>query len=224
MPKNQVDKPMTSAFFDLDNTLVTKSTGLLYYKYLRQKGYASIFDTMKALYFWLRYRMNSLDIKSLAEREVRKVAGMSERAMIELCDRWFHDMVRHYISSRAIETVNKHREQGHMLAILSAATPYTVNPVKKFLKIDHGLCTHLVVKDGCFTGELVEPYCYGEGKLYWAKRFAQENGIDLKDAYFYTDSYTDLPVLEHVGMPRPVNPDRLLEAEANRRGWPITRF
>jgi HAD superfamily hydrolase (TIGR01490 family) len=215
---------MTGVFFDLDNTLVTKSTGLLYYRYLRQKGYATILDSIKAVYFWLRYRMNSLDIKSLAEREVRKVTGMSERAMIELCDRWFHDMVRHYISPRAIEVVNEHRAKGHIMAILSAATPYTVNPVKKFLQIDHGLCTNLVVKDGIFTGELIEPYCYGEGKLYWAEGFAKEMGLDLKDCYFYTDSYTDLPVLERVGMPRPVNPDRLLEAEANRRGWSITAF
>lgn len=215
---------MTGVFFDLDNTLVTKSTGLLYYRYLRQKGHASFTDTLKALYFWLRYRMNSLDIKSLAEREVRKVTGMSERAMIELCDRWFHDMVRYYISPRAIEAVNEHRAKGHLLAILSAATPYTVNPVKKFLRIEHGLCTRLEVAEGRFTGRLVEPYCYGEGKLYWAERFVNKLGVRLEDFYFYTDSYTDLPVLERVGMPRPVNPDRLLEAEANRRGWPITRF
>jgi HAD superfamily hydrolase (TIGR01490 family) len=215
---------MTGVFFDLDNTLVTKSTGLLYYKYLRKKGHASVFDTMKALYFWLRYRMNSIDIKALAEREVRKVAGMSENAMIELCERWFQEMVRHYISPRAIEVVNDHRAKGHVLAILSAATAYTVNPVKRHLGIDHGLCTHLVVKDGRFTGELVEPYCYGEGKIYWAERFLNERELSFENCYFYTDSYTDLPMLERVGMPRPVNPDRMLEAVANRRGWPITRF
>ncbi|RJP23845.1 MAG: HAD family hydrolase [Candidatus Abyssobacteria bacterium SURF_5] len=215
---------MTGVFFDLDNTLITKSTGLLWYKFLRQNGRASFLDTAKALYFWLRYRMNTLDIRSLAEREVRKITGMSEPEMIELCDRWFHEMVRHYISPRAVEVVNQHRAKGHVLAILSAATPYTVNPVKKYLRIDHGLCTHLIVKDGCFTGKLVEPYCYGEGKLYWAEQFANEKGLNLSDCYFYTDSYTDLPVLERVGYPCPVNPDRMLEAEAARRGWSVTRF
>ncbi len=215
---------MTCVFFDLDNTLVNQSTGLLYYKYLRKKGRASVFDTLKTLYFWIRYRMNSIDIKAVAEREVRKVAGMSERAMVELCDRWFDEMVRFHISPRAVKAVNEHRAQGHMLAILSAATPYTVNPVKRHLKIEHGLCTHLEVQDGRFTGRLVEPYCYGEGKIYWAERFTKENGLSLQDCYFYTDSYTDMPMLERVGMPRPVNPDRRLEAEAHRRGWPITKF
>ncbi|RJP72707.1 MAG: HAD family hydrolase [Candidatus Abyssobacteria bacterium SURF_17] len=215
---------MTCAFFDLDHTLVSTSTGLLWYKYLRKKGHASVFDTLKALYAYFRYRMNSLDIKTLAEREVRKVTGISERTMIEMCERWFHDMVKQHISPRAVEVVNEHRAKGHVLAILSAATPYTVDPVKRHLGIDHGICTHLDVKEGRFTGKLVEPYCYGEGKIYWAERFADESGLSLSDCYFYTDSFTDLPMLERVGMPRPVNPDRLLEAEAHKRGWPIVKF
>jgi len=90
--------------------------------------------------------------------------------------------------------------------------------------IEHGICTNLVIRDGRFTGELVEPYCYGEGKIYWAERFASENGISLDDSYFYTDSYTDLPMLEKVGRPMIVNPDALLQAEAEKRGWPIVRF
>ncbi|UCD58555.1 MAG: HAD family hydrolase [Candidatus Hydrogenedentota bacterium] len=215
---------MTGAFFDLDNTLVSKSTGLLYYRYLRKKGHTSVFDTVKALYAYIRYRMNSLDIRTLAEREVRRVAGMSEEAMVELCERWFDEMVKRHISPRAVEVVNEHRSKGHLLAILSAATPYAVGPVRRHLGIEHGICTHLVVRDGRFTGELVEPYCYGEGKVYWAKRFAKEHELRLEDCYFYTDSFTDLPMLEKVGMPRTVNPDRLLEAEARERGWPIMRF
>jgi len=215
---------MTCVFFDLDNTIVSKSTGVLYYKYLRRKGLASRRDTFKVLYAFIRYRMNSLDIRALAEKEVSKVAGMTEEAMIKLCDRWFDEMVRHYISPRAREAVNDHRAKGHMLAILSAATPYTVNPVKNHLGIEHGICTQLAVQDGRFTGELVKPYCYGKGKTYWAERFIREKGLRFDDCYFYTDSYTDMPMLERVGMPRAVNPDRLLKAEARRRNWPILKF
>jgi putative phosphoserine phosphatase/1-acylglycerol-3-phosphate O-acyltransferase len=215
---------MTGVFFDLDNTLVSKSTGLLWYKYLRRKGHASLFSIMKIVLAYFRYRRNSLDIKSLAESEVKKVEGMSEEKMIALCERWFDEMVRHYIYPRAVEVIDEHRSKGHVLAILSAATPYTVNPVKRHLGIDHGICTRLVVRDGHFTGEIVEPYCYGKGKIHWATRFAEKHGLRLENCYFYTDSYTDLPMLESVGMPRPVNSDRLLEAEAKKRGWPLTRF
>ena len=215
---------MKAAFFDFDHTIISKSSGLLWYKYMREKGHTSILDIVKAAYAYLLYRRNSLDIKALAEKEMKKVVGVREDAMIEMCQQWFDEMVKHYIYPRAIEVVNEHREQGHTLAILTAATVYAIGPVKEYLGIEHGICTNLVVKDGLFTGELVEPYCYGEGKPYWAELFADENNLRLEDCYFYTDSYTDMPMLELVGMPRPVNPDKMLRAEAQRRGWPIINF
>ncbi len=178
----------------------------------------------KIVLAYVRYRRNSLDIRTLAEKEVKKVTGMSEEEMIKICERWFDEMVKHYIYPRAVEVVTEHRAKGHMLVILSAATPYTVNPVMKHLGIEHGICTHLEVENGLFTGKIVEPYCYGEGKIYWAERFVKEKGLHFEDCYFYTDSYTDLPMLEKVGMPRPVNSDRLLEAEAQKRDWPTMKF
>jgi putative phosphoserine phosphatase/1-acylglycerol-3-phosphate O-acyltransferase len=86
------------------------------------------------------------------------------------------------------------------------------------------ICTRLEVADGRFTGRIVEPICHGRGKLYWARRFCTEKGIDLAGSYFYTDSIRDLPTLEAVGHPRPVNPDRQLLREARQRGWPVQRF
>jgi len=221
---DEINPTIVAAFFDLDNTVVSTSTGILWYKYLRKKGHASFWGVAKVLFAYLRYRRNTLDIRALAEKEVKRVAGMPEKQMIELCDRWFDDMVKHYIYPRAVEVIDEHKAQGHELAILSAATLYAVNPVKRHLGIEHGLCTRLEVRDERFTGKLVKPYCYGEGKIYWAELFAKESGVSLEDSYFYTDSYSDLPMLEKVGKPRVVNPDRLLEEEAKRRDWPILRF
>jgi HAD superfamily hydrolase (TIGR01490 family) len=215
---------MICAFFDLDNTLISKSSGVLWYQYLRKKGHVSTFGIFKAFYAYLLYRRNSLDIKALAEKEMKKVVGLPEEAMLDMCEKWFDEMVKHYIYPRAVEVVAEHRARGHMLAILSAATTYAVGPVKKHLDIEHDICTHLVVKDGCFTGEIVEPYCYGEGKPYWARKFMKENDLRLEDCYFYTDSYTDMPMLELVGKPMAANPDSLLKAEAEKRGWPIIKF
>ena len=214
----------TTAFFDLDNTIVRTSTGILWFRYMRRKGHTSSWEVVKAFYAYMRYRRNSLDIESLAEREVKRLANTSEEKMIEISEQWFDEMVKGYIYPRAIEVVNDHKAKGHKLAILSAATIYAVGPVKRYLGIEHGLCTRLAINDGVFTGELVEPYCYGKGKIYWAERFAEENGISLDNSYFYTDSFTDLPMLERVGMPQIVNPDKLLEAEAKKRGWPIVSF
>jgi putative phosphoserine phosphatase/1-acylglycerol-3-phosphate O-acyltransferase len=108
--------------------------------------------------------------------------------------------------------------------LLTSATRYLAGPLAADLGIDHMLVTQLTVENGRFTGEAVRPVCYGEGKTYWAERFAAAHGIDLARSYFYTDSITDLPVLERVGEPRIVNPDPRLGRLAARRGWPIFRF
>ena len=78
-----------------------------------------------------------------------------------------------------------------------------------------------MVRDGLFTGEAVRPLCYGAGKVHWVRELAERHGVDLASSYFYTDSVTDLPVLEPVGHPRIVNPDVPLRRVARRRGWPI---
>jgi len=121
-------------------------------------------------------------------------------------------------------TVAAHRRAGHLLVILTSATRYLAEPVAADLGIEHLLVTQLLVRDGRFTGEAVRPLCYGEGKTYWAERFAAAQGVDLGRSYFYTDSITDLPVLERVGEPRIVNPDPRLRRVAGRRGWPVLQL
>jgi len=107
------------------------------------------------------------------------------------------------------------------LVVLSAASVYVVKPLAERLNIPDYLCTYLEVKDGRFTGRLVEPVCFGPGKLLLAEEFAARNSIDLGQSYFYSDGYEDLPMLERVGHPVAVNPDRRLRRLAERRGWPI---
>ena len=86
------------------------------------------------------------------------------------------------------------------------------------------VCTHLVSEDGRLTGEVMPPVCYGPGKVVWGERFAAEHGVDLSASYFYTDSISDLPLLERVGQPVAVNPDPRLRRLARKRGWPIESF
>jgi putative phosphoserine phosphatase/1-acylglycerol-3-phosphate O-acyltransferase len=120
-------------------------------------------------------------------------------------------------------TVEAHRRVGHVIAVLTSATRYLAEPLAADLGIEHVIVTQLVVDGGRFTGEVVRPICYGPGKIYWAERFATAHGVDLGRSWFYTDSITDLPVLERVGHPRVVNPDPRLRRAAQRRGWPVVR-
>jgi putative phosphoserine phosphatase/1-acylglycerol-3-phosphate O-acyltransferase len=90
--------------------------------------------------------------------------------------------------------------------------------------ISHVLCTRLEVENGIFTGRVVHPTCYGEGKAQAARRLAAEHDLDLEESYSYTDSHEDLPLLEAVGKPRPLNPNRRLAQLAKERRWPVRRF
>ena len=120
--------------------------------------------------------------------------------------------------------MHAHRRRNHTLAVVSSATRYQVEPLARDLGIEHVLCTRLEVRDGRFTGGVAPPLCYGEGKAEAARGLAASRGVDLDESFFYTDSDEDLPLLEHVGNPRPTNPNRRLAAIAARRGWPAGRF
>ena len=109
-------------------------------------------------------------------------------------------------------------------AIVSGATKFVVRPLAARLGIRHMLYTRLEVEDGCFTGRVVDPICFEEGKIYWLQQLIEEEGIDLAKSYFYTDSITDRPLLDLVAHPIAVNPDPMLYREAVRRSWPVRFF
>ena len=91
----------------------------------------------------------------------------------------------------------------------------------KQVGIEHVLCTQLEVESGQLTGRLAAPLCYGRGKVDCALDWAKPRGVELTESIFYTDSVTDLPMLEEVGEPRVINPDPRLERVARQRGWSI---
>jgi putative phosphoserine phosphatase/1-acylglycerol-3-phosphate O-acyltransferase len=111
-----------------------------------------------------------------------------------------------------------------VVAIVSGATAFVVRPIAAHLGIEHILYTRLEVENGLFTGRVIEPICFEEGKIYWLQQFIEEQGIDLAKSYFYTDSITDLPLLDLVGHPVATNPDPLLYRTAVKRRWPVRFF
>ena len=216
--------PAIVAFFDLDRTLIGKSSGELYLRTLKNRGFVSKWTLAKILATTALYGMNVLRPEWLMEKAASWYRGESEQEMIAFCRDWFHDTVKDYLYTRAIERVRQHREQGHLVSLLTAATYYVAEPTGRFTGIPQLLCTRMEVRNGRFTGRLQKPLCLGKGKLYWAIEFFKAHGASLERSFFYTDSIRDLPALEGVGNPRPVNPDRALERIARKRGWPVERF
>jgi HAD superfamily hydrolase (TIGR01490 family) len=210
-----------AAFFDIDGTLIAKNSGALYMKFLRQRGEIRRRDALRTVYYFLRYRLNLLDIEHAVERSSHWIRGRSEEEIAAHCRIWYRDMVRQYVQPEMVRRVQEHKAEGHVVAILSSTTNYLADPLAEDLGIEHLLVSRLVVSDGCFTGEAQRPICYGNGKIYWARRFATEHAVDLGASFFYTDSVTDLPMLEIVGHPQIVNPDPFLRRAARRRGWTV---
>ena len=212
-----------AALFDIDGTLLARNTAPLYMNHLRRTGQARRRDLARTLYYLFWYKLGLLDVRSALEVSMAFVRGKDEAAMVADCVGWYGEAVRPYVFPGMAAQVAAHREAGHVLALLTSATRYLAEPLGADLGIEHHLVTQLVVRDGRFTGEVVQPVCYGRGKVYWAERFAAEHGVDLAASFFYTDSITDLPLLDRVGHPRVVHPDPRLRRLAQRRGWQVLR-
>jgi HAD superfamily hydrolase (TIGR01490 family) len=182
-------------------------------------------ELVRASWWGLLTTLGVVDMHNLIPRLLADAAGDDEQEMRDQCDRWFVTDVLPHLTERGKQKVADHQAQGHVVAIVSASTQYVVGPMAAYLGIaEQYVCTYLESSDGKLTGQVVPPVCYGEGKLLCAEQFAADHGVDLSASYFYTDSISDLPLLERVGHPVAVNPDLRLRRLARKRGWPIEMF
>lgn len=216
---------MRAALFDMDRTLVRKETASLYVRYQRAIGEADRRDALRVLYWVAQYTLGIIDAPVVAARAARSLEGMHEAVMAARCDDWFRRMVEPHVCDLGRRAVAAHRALGEVTAIVTGASPYAARPLARRLGIEHVVASELEVDPaGRFTGRFVEPLCFGEGKLERARRLARELGFALEEATFYSDSYTDLPLLERVREPIVVNPDPRLARIARRRRWRIERW
>ena len=213
------------ALFDMDRTLVRRETASLYIRYQRELGEATLKDTLRVGVWVLQYTLGVIDAVSVAERALAQFEGMSEEILAMRCEGWFKRYVEVHVSDRARTVVAEHLAQGDLCAIVTGASPYAARPLARSLAIPHVVASELEVDEhGRFTGRPKYPLCYGDGKLERASLLARELGFSLHDAVFYSDSITDLPLLEAVGVAVCVNPDLRLKRIAKKRGWRIEEW
>jgi len=215
----------TAAFFDLDDTLLCENSGRLWAKAMFDDGRFKLADLALTTYTLLLHKLTLLNPREVAAKALEIMKGQSEQLFIEECDRWFHRYVREHISADAMEQVRWHRRRGDRVYLLSASTRYVCDPVSRWLELDGYVCTRLETgTDGRFTGRILEPMCYGDGKRECMEVFAREKEIDLNRSFFYSDSLSDITALEAVAHPVAVNPDPFLFKEAVKRGWALMHF
>jgi HAD superfamily hydrolase (TIGR01490 family) len=217
-------RPRIGAFFDMDKTLIAENSGTLLMKHRYAQGEIGNLDLLKGIAVYLQYKLGVLDIRSWAQSVLAEYRGKREDEIEKQAREWFDEKVAATLYPEAEQLVREHDAAGHVVAIVSGATKFIVRPLAERLGIPHMLYTRLEVDDGCFTGRVIDPICFEEGKIYWLQQLIEEEGIDLAKSYFYTDSITDRPLLDLVAHPIAVNPDPMLYREAVRRNWPVRFF
>jgi putative phosphoserine phosphatase/1-acylglycerol-3-phosphate O-acyltransferase len=212
------------AFFDLDQTLLAGFSATSFFRERLVSGRVSPRELGESFLGALSFGLGRTGFSGFMAATTAAYRGLAESVLEEIGQEVFekHLATAIYPESRAL--VKAHQEMGHTVAIISSATPYQADPLARDLGISHVLCTRLEVENGIFTGRVVHPTCYGEGKAQAARRLAAEHDLDLEESYSYTDSHEDLPLLEAVGKPRPLNPNRRLAQLAKERHWPVRRF
>jgi HAD superfamily hydrolase (TIGR01490 family) len=215
-----------AAFFDLDKTLISRSSTLAFSRPFYEHGLIS----------------RSMMIRSALAQAVFKRAGAGQLQMerirtqaSQLCRGWPAESVREivrdnletiivpHVYDEARELVAGHHAAGRDVIVVSASGHEVVDPIGALLGADTVIATQMVIADGRYTGE-VAFYAFGEAKAAKMRELAATRGYTLADCYAYSDSITDLPMLAAVGHPTAVNPDRSLRRAAARRGWPIQDF
>lgn len=213
---------MAIAFFDLDRTIFAANSGSLWIKSELGLGHISRFQALRASFWVLRYQLGFASIEDALLRAISFLAGTGEREIRDRTTEFYRMQLRQLFRPGARQALEGHRQQGDQLVLLTSSSNYLSELVSEELKLDDYLCNRFEVDArGLHTGKLLGDLCYGAGKLSFAKAFAASRGVALADCTFYTDSFSDLPVLKAVGRPVAVNPDRRLRAEARRRGWKV---
>lgn len=215
-----------AAFFDLDKTIIATSSAFAYGREFLHNGLITPQDAMSLSLAKASYMLagqSSAQMDSTRDQLTSMVAGWSEKQVREIVHDTMHTVLIPAIYSEARELIQAHQAAGHEVIIISASARQLVEPIAAELGVDKVISTELEIVDGKFTGT-VEFYCKGSAKADAITGLVDECGYNLQDSFAYSDSATDAPMLELVGHPVAVNPDRALKKIALESGWEIRSF
>lgn len=215
-----------AAFFDLDKTIIARSSAYAFNRRFLEMGLISPTTMMQLAFSHAMYMSQGHDddqMESAREQLSAMVAGHKADELRKVATESLETSITPYIYAEALELIRKHQRQGQRVYIVSASAREVVEPIAELLGVDHVVATDLEKKDGVFTGG-VTFFCRGENKAIKVREIAEEYGHDLDLCFAYSDSITDEPMLAEVGHPLVVNPDKALRKLAVERGWPVRQF
>ena len=225
-PRDTSGEKRVLAIFDLDKTIIDTSASLAYRRPMAERGLLNTGEALKMMamlgnYMFTTHSEDSLE--STKEALTRIIKDRESEPLRQVAQDALQEVITPFIYAEARELIEWHREQGHSIAIVTASASIMVQPIAKELGVDHLFATELEEKDGRFTGAVTH-FNKGHAKVERIRELVAEHGYDLDESYAYSDAATDIPMLELVGNPVAVNPDRPLKKQATEESWPIKQF
>ncbi len=213
---------MALALFDLDNTLLSGDSDYLWGAFLVEQGIVDgEYYERENNRFYQEYKDGRLDIFEFLRFSLRPLRDNDPSFLKQLREVFLEQKIDPIIPETARRLINKHREAGDELLIITATNAFVTAPIAQRLSVAHLVATEPEVIEGHYTGNVAGEPCFREGKVNRLNRWLAEHGMDLQDSWFYSDSHNDVPLLERVANPVAVDPDTILAALAQARGWPV---
>jgi HAD superfamily hydrolase (TIGR01490 family) len=216
----------TAAFFDLDKTIIAKSSTLAFSREFQAGGLISRGAVLRSAYAQFVYLVGGADhdqMEKLRQFMSQLCAGWDVQTVTEIVADTLHNIVDPLVYDEAVSLIESHHLAGRDVIIVSTSGSEVVEPIGQMLGADKVIATRMEVADGKYTGD-IRFYAYAENKAKAIRDLARKRGYDLDRCYAYSDSVTDVAMLETVGHPYAVNPDKDLRRVARDRGWPILVF
>ncbi len=216
--------PRICAIFDFDGTIISGYSAISFLREQLRRGDLSVKDFLELASAMTNFGLGNLGFSGMMAITTQFLRGIEEQTYIELGEELFRKQIARLVYPESRELIKAHQAKGHTVAIISSATPYQVEPAAADLGIENVLCTELEVEDGVFTGKVISPTCFGQGKVDAAEVLADGVGGNLKQSFFYSDSTDDQLLLEHIGNPVALNPSDKLRSVARDNKWPTASF
>ena len=213
----------TAAFFDFDGTLYNGVVAFDFLKFLVANRLLKIREIVGLLKLFYYY---ALDKFSLAERYntnkkiYQKVIGWNSHSLESNSRKFLESRIAHKLFHSIAKILDEHSKNGHKIIIVTTALREIVSPIRKLIKIDDIIATEVEIKNELYTGK-IKLLPVGKNRIKIIRKYCNLHNIDIKKSYAYSDHFSDIPMLENIGNPVAVNPDRKLKIYALKKGWRV---
>ncbi|MFC2016540.1 HAD family hydrolase [Chloroflexota bacterium] len=218
--RKDTPESIIAAFFDVDGTLLKENTSILFLKHFYKDKKIRTEFLLRAIYYNFLHKINCLSFEELSHFSLGFMKDQDIKELKNNIKYYFEKDIKYKISKKMISIIRKHRGENHLIVLLTSSPSIIIENFKNYLNADYAITSLIETKDGKLTGKF-KAICYKDKKYELFKAFSKRKNTNLKESYFYTDSCSDLKVLESVGYPIAVNPKRNLKKIAINKKWKI---